>query len=354
MKKTLKHISSVVFAVILALSVATSAFADRTLIIPDLPKQPYRNGVGAYEGVVAHSTATPEAPAINIQKYESRTWRSAFVHYAVDWNETIQIADTKYIAYGAGPGANKRFVHVELCETKDYEKFKRSYDKYVKLLAKILRDRGLSVEKGLWTHYDVTKYLGGTDHEDPLDYLKSHGVSEAQFRADVQRAYNNSSVDVSVPEKPSKPAEVPTAVTDGIAYIEGYNVNLRKGPSTSYSKVRQLNKPESYVVWAEKDGWLNLGGEQWVKNDPFYVKFNKKSTVDSSIVGKRVVSKVNNLRFYDAPSWQDKDVAGFVDAGLGFTIDAKVSANGSPQYKVKNSRGKTYYVTTNEAYVHVK
>ena len=44
----------------------------------------------------------------------------------------------------------------------------------MKLLAKILRDRGLSVEKGLWTHYDVTKYLGGTDHEDPLDYLKFH------------------------------------------------------------------------------------------------------------------------------------------------------------------------------------
>ncbi|PGY28494.1 N-acetylmuramoyl-L-alanine amidase [Bacillus cereus] len=354
MKKTLKHISSVVFTVILALSVATSTFADRTLIIPDLPKQPYRNGVGAYEGVVAHSTATPEAPAINIQKYESRTWRSAFVHYAVDWNETIQIADTKYIAYGAGPGANKRFVHVELCETKDYEKFKRSYDKYVKLLAKILRDRGLSVEKGLWTHYDVTKYLGGTDHEDPLNYLKSHGVSEAQFRADVQRVYNNSSLDVSIPEKPSKPSEVPTAVTDGIAYIEGYNVNLRKGPGTSYSMIRQLNKPEAYIVWTEKDGWLNLGGEQWIKNDSSYVKFSKKSTVDSSIVGKRVVSKVNNLRFYNAPSWQDKDVAGSVDAGLGFTIDAKVSVNGSPQYKVHNSKGKTYYVTANKPYVFVK
>ncbi|AXK21508.1 N-acetylmuramoyl-L-alanine amidase [Bacillus sp. COPE52] len=353
MKKTLKSISTVAFSVIVSLSIATSAFADRTLIIPDLPKQPYRYGVGAYEGVVAHSTATPEAPAINIQKYESRTWRNAFVHYAVDWNETIQIADTKYIAYGGGPGANKRFVHVELCETADYDKFKRSYDKYVKLLAKILRDRGLSVEKGLWTHYDVTKYLGGTDHEDPLEYLKSHGISEAQFRADVQRAYNNSNVDVSVPEKPSKPAEVPTAVTDGIAYIKGYNVNLRKGPDTSYSKIRQLNKPESYVVWAEKDGWLNLGGDQWIKNDPSYVKFNKKSTVDSSIVGKRVVSKVNNLRFYDAPSWQDKDVAGSVDAGLGFTIDAKVSVNGSPQYKVHNSKGKTYYVTANEFYISI-
>ncbi|PFT80461.1 N-acetylmuramoyl-L-alanine amidase, partial [Bacillus thuringiensis] len=202
-----------------------------------------------YEGVVAHSTATPEAPAINIQRYETRTWRNAFVHYVVDWNETIQIADTKYIAYGAGPGANKRFVHVELCETADYAKFKRSYEKYVRLLAKILKDNHLSVEKGLWTHNDVRKFLDGTDHEDPIDYLRSHGVSESQFRSDVQQAYNNSSVDVSVP---SKPEEVPIAVTDGIAYIEGYNVNLRKGPDTSYSVIRQLNKPEAYQVWGEK------------------------------------------------------------------------------------------------------
>ncbi|PFT93517.1 N-acetylmuramoyl-L-alanine amidase, partial [Bacillus thuringiensis] len=42
------------------------------------------------------------------------------------------------------------------------------------------------------------------------------------------------------------------------------------------------------------------------------------------------------------------------DAGLGFTIYAKVNVNGSPQYKVHNSKGKTYYVTANVAYVYVK
>ncbi|MDR4191280.1 N-acetylmuramoyl-L-alanine amidase, partial [Bacillus pseudomycoides] len=83
MKKSIKLVSSVFMTLLLLLSFAR----------------------GAYEGVVAHSTATPEAPAINIQKYETRTWRNAFVHYAVDWNETIQIGDTKYIAYGGGPGA---------------------------------------------------------------------------------------------------------------------------------------------------------------------------------------------------------------------------------------------------------
>ncbi|OAK43338.1 hypothetical protein A6285_00505 [Bacillus wiedmannii] len=99
---------------------------------------------------------------------------------------------------------------------------------------------------------------------------------------------------------------------------------------------------------------LNLSGEQWIKNDPSYVKFNKKSTVDSSIVGKRVVSKVNNLRFYDSPSWQDKDVAGTLDVGLGFAIDKKVMVNGFPQYRVHNSKGKTFYITASEKYVSVK
>ncbi|EOO78152.1 N-acetylmuramoyl-L-alanine amidase [Bacillus cereus BAG1O-1] len=350
MKKTLKHISSVVFAVILVLSVTTSAFADRTLIIPDLPKQPYRNGVGMYEGVVAHSTATPEAPAINIRNYEARTWRSAFVHYATDWDETIQIASTKYQAWGAGPAANKRFVHVELSETSDPIKFKKSYERYVKLLAKILRDRNIDPSIGLWTHKDITYKLGGTDHEDPIDYLRSHGVSESKFRADVLKAYNGDSI--SVEAKPQQPNEVPGVINEvGVAYVDGYNVNLRSGPSTTNSVIRKLQKGESYKVWGKVGNWLNLGGNQWVYNDSSYIRYKEES---STVEGKRVVSKVNNLRFYDSPSWQDKDVAGTLDAGVGFTIDAKVNINGYPQYRVYNSKGHKYYITASDAYVSVK
>ncbi|EJQ96051.1 hypothetical protein IGW_01238 [Bacillus cereus ISP3191] len=351
MKKKWKHISSIVIAMILVLSIGTNVFADRVLIIPDLPKQPYRNGVGAYEGVVAHSTATPEAPAINIQKYESRTWRSAFVHYAVDWNEKIQIASTKYRAWGAGPAANARFVHVELCETSDAMKFKRSYERYVELIGEILRERNIHPSKGLWTHKDITYKLGGTDHEDPLDYLRSHGVSEAKFRADVLKAYNGKSVTVDA--KPQKPNEIPgTVQVNGVAYIEGYNVNLRSGPSTDNSVIRKLQKGEAYKVWGKLGNWLNLGGNQWIYCDSSYIRYN--GTDASTMTGKRVISKVDNLRFYESPSWQDKDVAGTVDVGLGFTIDAKVSVNGFSQYKVHNSKGKTYYLTANEVYVYVK
>ncbi|GCF77128.1 N-acetylmuramoyl-L-alanine amidase [Bacillus cereus] len=351
MKKKWKHISAIVVAMILVLSIGTNVFADRVLIIPDLPKQPYRNGVGAYEGVVAHSTATPEAPAINIQKYESRTWRSAFVHYAVDWDEKIQIASTKYRAWGAGSAANARFVHVELCETSDPMKFKRSYERYVELIGEILRERNIHPSKGLWTHKDITYKLGGTDHEDPLDYLRSHGISEGKFRADVLKAYNGNSVTVDA--KPQKPNEVPgTVEVNGVAYIEGYNVNLRSGPSTDNSVIRKLQKGEAYKVWGKLGNWLNLGGNQWIYYDSSYIRYN--GTDASTITGKRVISKVDNLRFYESPSWQDKDVAEVVDIGLGFVIETKVIVNGSYQYKVHNSKGKTYYVTTNPAYVYAR
>lgn len=341
---------STFLTVCILFSLSTSAFADRILLIPDVPKTPYRGGVGAYEGVVAHSTATPEAPAINIRNYEARTWRSAFVHYATDWDETIQIASTKYQAWGAGPAANKRFVHVELSETSDPIQFKKSYERYVKLLAKILRDRNIDPSIGLWTHKDITYKLGGTDHEDPIDYLRSHGVSESKFRADVLKAYNGNSI--SVEAKPQQPNEVPGVMNEvGVAYIDGYNVNLRSGPATTNSVIRKLQKGEAYKVCGKVGNWLNLGGNQWIYNDSSYIRYKEEW---SCVEGKRVVSKVNDLRFYSKPSWLDRDAAGTVDEGLGFTIEAKVGVDGSSQYKVHNSKGRTYYVTTNEFYVFVQ
>ncbi|PEX46102.1 N-acetylmuramoyl-L-alanine amidase [Bacillus thuringiensis] len=350
MKKSIKLLASISTAAIIAFTSTGSVFADREMIIPGLPKVEYRNGYGAYEGVVAHSTATPEAPAINIRNYEARTWRSAFVHYATDWDETIQIASTKYQAWGAGPAANKRFIHVELSETSDPIKFKKSYERYVKLLAKILKDRNIHPSIGLWTHKDITYKLGGTDHEDPIDYLRSHGVSESKFRADVLKAYNGSSI--SVEAKPQQPNEVPGVINEvGVAYIDGYNINLRSGPSTTNSVIRKLQKGESYKVWGKVGNWLNLGGNQWIYNDSSYIRYKEES---SPVEGKRVVSKVNNLRFYSKPSWADRDVAGTVDEGLGFTILDKVSVNGSQQYKVKNSRGNVFYITASSYYVEIK
>lgn len=176
-----------------------------TNFIAGLPQDPYRNGIGAYEGVVAHSTADPEATAMNIHNFEVRNWQNAFVQYVVDWSQIIYQASTSYICYGAGHTANQRFVSVELCETSDPNKFNESYARYTWLLAKILFDRKLGVKQcsTFWTHNDITTHLGGTTHTDPVQYLSSHGVSIAKLVADVTDQYNSMANPVQAPTSPS-------------------------------------------------------------------------------------------------------------------------------------------------------
>jgi LysM repeat protein len=75
----------------------------------------------------------------------------------------------------------------------------------------------------------------------------------------------------------------------------------------------------------------------------------------SSYVGKRAECKVAKLRFYSKPSWEDKDVVDYLKNGYGFpTIVRKLKVDDAYQFEVKNSKGKTYYVTANEKYIRVE
>lgn len=84
----------------------------------------------------------------------------------------------------------------------------------------------------------------------------------------------------------------------GVAYINGSNVNLRKGPGTGYGVIRQLGKGESYKVFGQTNGWLNLGGNQWVYNDPSYIRYtggNVPATSQSSNDGVGVVTIIADV-----------------------------------------------------------
>lgn len=71
--------------------------------------------------------------------------------------------------------------------------------------------------------------------------------------------------------------------------------------------------------------------------------------------GKRLVSIYPEpVRFYKRPSWQDKDVWGYLEQGIGFPrVLDKISVAGFPQYQVANSKGEIYYVTANPTYVRL-
>lgn len=230
-------------------------------LINGLPQKAYRNGVGAYEGVVNHATDNT-APAINERNYEANgAWQNAFVHFFVDWTSIIQVADTNYIAWGAGPVANSRYVHVELCQTNDPSQFQESYNRYVWLTAKLLKDRNLRVVDGgtLVSHDWVSKHLGGTTHSDPIAYLQSHGIGWTQHVSNVQAEYNCQTAKPA----PVSPAPVVTEAKTGTVEVMTDNLNLRTSPSNSGSVIRQLGKGEQYSFYAIQDGWYDLGRGQW-------------------------------------------------------------------------------------------
>lgn len=176
--------------------------------VPEFPRIPYRRGKGMPEGVVFHATETPGRPdtASNEAAFETSHWQDAFVHFFVDHEGIIQIADTDYEAWGAGYPANSRYIHIELCmyDVSQKDMFLQAYDRYVWLGAKLLHQYGLkptvAPTGAIWSHSDVTRYLGGTNHTDPIEYLQSFGIDWSTHVRNVQSAYYDLAGGQAAPE----------------------------------------------------------------------------------------------------------------------------------------------------------
>ncbi|MCO6542563.1 MAG: N-acetylmuramoyl-L-alanine amidase [Lactobacillus sp.] len=160
----------------------------------------YRNGVGRPEGVVIHETATPGASAWNEVTYFNREWRNAqtYVHAFADANNILQIHDTDYGVWGAGPWANSRMIQIELCEENTRANFARSVNNQAYFTAVMLKRYGLtpSLADGngsgtIWSHNAINQYhpsAGG--HTDPIGYFNKWGYTMWQFYELVQYHFN--------------------------------------------------------------------------------------------------------------------------------------------------------------------
>ncbi|WP_410982412.1 N-acetylmuramoyl-L-alanine amidase [Bacillus cereus] len=126
-------------------------------------------------------------------------------------------------------------------------------------------------------------------------------LKNPQFMEDLCQAYARGIAAIlgltANPNPPNPQPPNPTPQTIGVAYIRGKNVNLRSGPSTTSSVIRQLNAPESYVVYQESNGWLGLGAGEWIYNDPSYIDYVKYGNSDGSPIGVANIRGKNvNLR----------------------------------------------------------
>jgi len=165
--------------------------------ISGLPKEPYLKGVGKYEGVVIHYTDNPGDNAVLEANYVKNNWQNAFVHEFIDADRIIQVADPDYKAWGAGKYANDKYIHLELCHENTQEDFELSYKKLVRRAAEYLYrlDLGVTPAKAdgsgtLWGHIHVTRYLGGTDHVDPIAYMAKWNITWDDLVKAVAEEYN--------------------------------------------------------------------------------------------------------------------------------------------------------------------
>lgn len=175
----------------------TPLYAVKKEWIPGLPQIPFLKGVGKYEGVVIHYTASPGDTARTEANHERKYWYKAFVHEFIDPNEIIQVADPDYKSWGVGESGNDRFINLELCDASNQRDFDISFDKITQRTAEYLFARRLGVTPAksdgtgtLWGHFQVSKYLGDTNHSDPVAYLAKWGKSWDDVINTVTEKYN--------------------------------------------------------------------------------------------------------------------------------------------------------------------
>lgn len=176
---------------------------------------------------VAHSTATPEASAQNVRDYFEtiRPGGESSAHCVTDWNGTIVCIPFDpgncEVCWGAGSHANKMAVQCELCETSDAGKFQASYGNFCDLWASILHLYAWAPDR-IYGHWMVSAlWAGDTDHTDPVDYLRSHGIEWWQFMQAIEQRLGAFSQAASQVAAASQAPQVPILV-GGQVITQGY------------------------------------------------------------------------------------------------------------------------------------
>ncbi|MGV3322722.1 peptidoglycan recognition protein family protein [Streptococcus hyovaginalis] len=148
----------------------------------DFRQLPYATINQKPKGIIIHETGNDGSTLDDEITYMVNNYRQSgvFVHSFIDADRVVAIADTNKMAQGAGPQANPYFLQFEMTREADPNRFLRQLANAAYYTAQELHHYHLPVTVGqedgqgtIWTHDMVSRYLGGTDHTDPVDYWTS-------------------------------------------------------------------------------------------------------------------------------------------------------------------------------------
>ncbi|QWG51657.1 N-acetylmuramoyl-L-alanine amidase [Bacillus mycoides] len=221
------------------------------------------------EFITVHNTYN-DATAENEVAYMIRNDNQVSFHIAVDDKEAVQGIPLERNAWHTGDGngnGNRKSIGVEICYSlSGGDRYYKAEDNAAIVVAQLMKQYNIPINK-VRTHQSWSG-----------KYCPHRMLAEGRwnnFIESVQNAYNG--------DGKVTPTLIPPSTNGtGIAYIEGNGINLRKGPGTGYGVIRQLGKGESYEVWGQSNGWLNLGGDQWIYNDSSYIRYTGESAPTSS------------------------------------------------------------------------
>ena len=164
------------------------------LKVPDDYCGSYR--YGKPEGIVLHEPANTGLIQNQIGYQLRNPAVNGIVHAWADDDELREISSTDYKCWGAGGPANARYAQIECCRFDDRARAVASIDRglfwaafqlfYYKLPCTDATQNGNGT---VWTHAAVTKFLGNTDHVDPLPYWNSVGVTWSAAYAQIQKYF---------------------------------------------------------------------------------------------------------------------------------------------------------------------
>lgn len=218
--------------------------------------------------ITFHNTYN-DASAHNEIAYMIRNDNQVSFHVAVDEKEAVQGIPFDRNAWHCGDGngaGNRQSIGIEICYSKSGgDRYYKAENNAAIIIAQLMKQYNIPINN-VRTHQSWNgKYC-------PHRMLDEGRLQ--RFIEMVKKAYGGEG-NLGESTLASPPH---LTIQTGIVYIEGMNVNLRKGPGMGYSVIRQLGKGESYQVWGQLNGWLNLGGDQWIYYDPSYIRFEKTVT----------------------------------------------------------------------------
>jgi N-acetylmuramoyl-L-alanine amidase CwlA len=220
--------------------------------------------------IVMHYTADPGATAQNEHDYFNgpaiQEKRFASAHIFIDKTEAICIIPLDEVAYHANdvearnadgspyrgvealkPNANFLSIGIEMCIEKDGSFHPDTVSRAVDEVASLCKQFNLDPFNDIVRHYDVTKKICAAA------WVKSPALFDA-FKKNVNEKLN-----------------APKAL--GKITIIADHLNLRDQPSMNGNILKVLNKGEVFTVFAEKNGFYNIGQAQWCSASPKYVTF---------------------------------------------------------------------------------